>query len=164
LNDERIHLTAELAVQTALLECHDPSLGFRRRSAIEASVQDLLRRLGWIDQQIYRLHDVLEGQDELTEQGVEEMTRELDLGHAAAVASQEQTTEKKAKKVTIRSFVDEDEDESVEMRRGLGQHGGRGAESDDETHELPWEGFGDESMEGDVSYNALEGWRGAGVH
>lgn len=164
LNDERIHLTAELAVQTALLECHDPSLGFRRRSAIEASVQDLLRRLGWIDQQIYRLHDVLEGQDEVTEQGVEEMTRELDLGHAAAAASQEQTTEKKAKKVTIRSFVDEDEDESVEMRRGLGQHGGRGAESDDETHELPWEGFGDESMEGDVSFNALEGWRGAGVH
>lgn len=170
LKDERVHLWAELAVQAALLEQHDPSLGKRRRDALNASIQDLHRRLEWLDMQIYRLHDVLEGQKagELTEAEFDDLTEEAIVRQS----EQEQDTtqkseksavpEKKAKKVTIRSFVDEDDDESVELRRSTAQRD-QGEESGDETHELPWEGFGEECMEGDVSFNALEGWR-ASVH
>ncbi|KAF7679793.1 protein kinase [Alternaria burnsii] len=176
LNDERIHLTAELAVQQAMLSEHDPSLGKRRRAAIDVSIQDLLRRLSWLDQQIYRLHDVLEGQEDVTEEEVEELTTQAVNTAAAAAAAA--PAQKEKKKVTIRSFVSEHEvsdcdhhgedggDESVEFRRG-----GRGKtdeESGDEEEErsleLPWEGFGDDGeslgMEGDVSFNALAGWRG----
>ncbi|KAI5372027.1 hypothetical protein J4E82_009251 [Alternaria postmessia] len=179
LNDERIHLTAELAVQQAMLSEHDPSLGKRRRAAIDVSIQDLLRRLSWLDQQIYRLHDVLEGQEDVTEEEVEELTIQAVNKAAPAPAPAAAAAQKeKKKKVTIRSFVSEHEvsdcdhhgedggDESVEFRRG-----GRGKtdeESGDEEEErsleLPWEGFGDDGeslgMEGDVSFNALAGWRG----
>jgi hypothetical protein len=166
LNDERIHLTAELAVQQAMLSEHDPSLGARRRAAIDVSIQDLMRRLSWLDGQIYRLHDVLEGQEDVSEEEVEELTQAVNTA-AAAPAQNE-----KKKKVTIRSFVSEHEvsdchggDESVEFRRG-GHHGK--ADDDEESEdeeELPWEGFGDDGeslgmMEGDVSFNALAGWRG----
>jgi hypothetical protein len=61
-------------------------------------------------------------------------------------------------------------DESVEFRRGGGGHHDKAdddEESGDEEEaslELPWEGFGDDGeslgMEGDVSFNALAGWRG----
>lgn len=154
MNDERIHLHAELAVQRALLEQHDPSLGQRKRIAINEAIQDLLRQIDHLDKQIYRLHDVLEGQraDDLTEQDVEELTGQIRV-------EEEKTgqNEKKAKKVTIRSFVDEDE--SVEIGRGRaskdsGAHDEE--EDDDETHELPWEGFGDDSgPEGDASFSAM---------
>ncbi|KAB2099725.1 hypothetical protein AG0111_0g12147 [Alternaria gaisen] len=177
LNDERIHLTAELAVQQAMLSEHDPSLGKRRRAAIDVSIQDLLRRLSWLDQQIYRLHDVLEGQEDVTEEEVEELTTQAVNTAAPAPAAAAAQKEKK-KKVTIRSFVSEHEvsdcdhhgedggDESVEFRRG-----GRGKtdeesgeEEEERSLELPWEGFGDDGeslgMEGDVSFNALAGWRG----
>jgi hypothetical protein len=166
LNDERIHLTAELAVQQAMLSEHDPSLGARRRAAIDVSIQDLMRRLSWLDQQIYRLHDVLEGQEDVSEEEVEELTQAVVNTAAAA------PTQKEKKKVTIRSFVSEHEvsdcgdhhgedggDESVEFRRG-----GRGKTDEESEDELPWEGFGDNEeslgMEGDVSFNALAGWRG----
>jgi hypothetical protein len=166
LNDERIHLTAELAVQQAMLSEHDPSLGARRRAAIDVSIQDLMRRLSWLDQQIYRLHDVLEGQEDVSEEEVEELTQAVNTAAAAAPAQKEK------KKVTIRSFVSEHEvsdcgdhhgedggDESVEFRRG-----GRGKTDEESEDELPWEGFGDNEeslgMEGDVSFNALAGWRG----
>ncbi|KAI4646013.1 hypothetical protein J4E93_005592 [Alternaria ventricosa] len=174
LKDERVHLWAELAVQGALLEQHDPSLGKRRRDALNASIQDLHRRLEWLDMQIYRLHDVLEGQkaDDLTEAEFDDLTQEVLVQQSEQEQEQDDgNTEKsvptggkkKAKKVTIRSFVDEDEDESVELRRSAAQQDHGAEESGDETHELPWEGFGEESMEGDVSFNALEGWR-ASVH
>ncbi|KAL1794447.1 hypothetical protein ACET3X_007868 [Alternaria dauci] len=172
LNDERIHLLAELAVQQAMLSEHDPSAGARRRQRIEASVKDLMRRLQWVDEQIYRLHDVLEGQEEVTEQDVEEITQEIGV----LQQQQQQQQEKEKKSVTIRSFVSEHEvddggDESVEFRRGsagtAGAAGKGDVDSGDEeegTHELPWEGFGDDGeslgMEGDVSFNALAGWRG----
>lgn len=179
LNDERIHLTAELAVQQAMLSEHDPSLGARRRAAIDVSIQDLMRRLSWLDGQIYRLHDVLEGQEDVTEQEVEELTQAaVDTAAPAPAPAAAPAQKEKKKKVTIRSFVSEHEvsdcdhrgedggDESVEFRRG-----GRGKtdeESGDEEEErsleLPWEGFGDDGeslgMEGDVSFNALAGWRG----
>ncbi|KAG9184964.1 hypothetical protein G6011_11794 [Alternaria panax] len=180
LNDERIHILAELAVQQAMLQQHDPSLGARRRSRIEASVQDLMRRLQWVDEQIYRLHDVLEGQEAegLTERDVEELTQDLNaqIRHRTQDKEKDDTEKagladnggKEKKKVTIRSFVSEhdlsdSEDQSVEGRRGEEE------EEEDGTHELPWEGFAEdentgleglEGLEGDVSFNALEGWNG----
>ena len=173
LNDERIHLTAELAVQQAMLSEHDPSLGKRRRAAIDVSIQDLLRRLSWLDQQIYRLHDVLEGQEDVTEEEVEELTTQAVNKAAPAPAAAAAAQKEKKKKVTIRSFVSEHEvsdchggDDSVEFRRG-GHHGKADDEEsgdEEEALELPWEGFGDDGeslgMEGDVSFNALAGWRG----
>jgi hypothetical protein len=148
LQDERFHLHAELAVQRALLEHHDPSLGNRQRREYNASIQGFLRRIEIKDTQIYNLYDVLEGQqaDDLTELDVEDLTQQI----RAEEDKTEPSEKKPAKKVTIRSFVDED---SVEVGRGLGLEDG-------ETQELPWEGFEDtEGLDGDVSYSALEGWR-----
>jgi hypothetical protein len=117
---------------------------------------------------------VLEGQEDVTEEEVEELTQHVVNTAASAPAAAAATTQKeKKKKVTIRSFVSEHEvsdchggDESVEFRRG-GGHGKGDEESGDEEEaslELPWEGFGDAGeslgMEGDVSFNALAGWRG----
>ena len=153
LNDERIHLHAELAIQRALLEQHDPSLGNRKRVALNESIQDLLRRIDFLDKQVYRLFDVLEGQqaDDLTEQDVEELTGQIRV-------EEEKTghSEKKAKKVTIRSFVDEDD--SVEIGRGGINKNDGADEEEDNTQELPWEGFEDEEdsgPEGDHSYSAM---------
>jgi hypothetical protein len=160
LNDERIHLTAELAVQQAMLSEHDPSLGARRRAAIDVSIQDLMRRLSWLDGQIYRLHDVLEGQEDVSEEEVEELTQAVvNTAAPAAAAAAAPAQKEKKKKVTIRSFVSEHEvsdchggDDSVEFRRG-GHHG----KADDEESGDDEESLG---MEGDVSFNALAGWRG----
>lgn len=152
LKDERAHLHMELAVMQAMLESHDVSLGNRKRRDINASIQDILRRLEIKDTQIYNLYDVLEGQqtDDLTELDVENITEQI----RAEEDKTQGEPEKKAKKVTIRSFVDDD---SVEIGRGVTVN------MDGETEELPWEGFEDTGMEGDVSYGALEGWR-TGVH
>ncbi|KAF1940308.1 hypothetical protein EJ02DRAFT_406793 [Clathrospora elynae] len=147
LQDERFHLHTELAVMRAMLESHDVSLGNRRRRELNASIQEILSRLEIKDMQIYNLYDVLEGQqaDELTGLDVEDLAQEI------RAEEEKNEPEKKAKKVTIQSFVDED---SIEAGRG-------GSEDleDGDTHELPWEGFEDTGMEGDVSYGALEGWR-----
>jgi hypothetical protein len=147
LQDERFHLHTDLAVQRALLEHHDPSMGNRQRREYNASIQDFLRRIEIKDTQIYNLYDVLEGQqaDDLTELDVEDLTQQI-----RAEEQTEPTEKKPAKKVTIRSFVDDD---SVEVGRGEGLEDG-------ETQDLPWEGFEDtEGLDGDVSYAALEGWR-----
>jgi hypothetical protein len=148
LKDERAHLHMELAIMRAMLESHDVSLGNRKRRDINASIQDLLRRLEIKDTQIYNLYDVLEGQqtDELTELDVENITEQI----RAEEDKTQGETEKKAKKVTIRSFVDED---SVEVGRG------GGANLDGETEELPWEGFEETGLDGEMNYGGLEGWR-----
>jgi hypothetical protein len=153
LKDERAHLHMELAIMRAMLESHDVSLGNRKRREINASIQDLLRRLEIKDTQIYNLYDVLEGQqtDDLTELDVENITEQIRAEEDKSQAE----PEKKAKKVTIRSFVDEDN--SIEVGRGAG------ANLEEETEDLPWEGFEETGMEGDVSYGGLAGWR-AGVH
>jgi hypothetical protein len=137
LQDERAHLHMELAVMRATLESHDASMGNRKRSEINTTMQDLLRRLEIKDVQIYNLYDVLEGQqdNDITEQDVEELTQQIR-------AEDRSDAEKKGKRVTIRSFVDDD---SVEIGRGF-------AES---TEELPWEGFED----GDASFSAFTGWK-----
>ncbi|KAL5114057.1 hypothetical protein ACEQ8H_008071 [Pleosporales sp. CAS-2024a] len=152
LKDERAHLHMELAVMRAMLESHDVSLGNRRRQEINASIQDLLRRLEIKDTQIYNLFDVLEGQqtDDLTELDVENITEQI----RAEGDKTQAEPEKKTKKVTIRSFVDDD---SVEAGRGVTVN------MDGETEELPWEGFEDTGMEGDMSYGAFAGWK-KGAH
>ncbi|KNG49798.1 protein kinase [Stemphylium lycopersici] len=159
LNDERIHLHAELAVQRAFLEQHDPSLGNRKRIALNNSIQDLLRRIDFLDKQIYRLYDVLEGQqaDDLTEEQLDELTGPIRIEEEKTEQQQPLGEKKQGKKVTIRSF--HDEDESVEMARGGAGKDDVEDEDDDSTHELPWEGFEDDGMEGDVSFSAMAGWR-----
>jgi hypothetical protein len=153
IKDERAHLHMELAIMRAMLESHDVSLGNRKRREINDSIQDLLRRLEIKDTQIYNLYDVLEGQqtDELTELDVENITEQI----RAEEDKPQPEPEKKAKKVTIRSFVDEDN--SVELGRGADRN------LEEETEDLPWEGFEETGMEGDVSYGGLAGWR-TGVH
>jgi len=149
LQDERIHLHAELAVMRATLECHDPSLGNRKRREYSVGCQDLLRRIEIKDLQIYNLYDVLEGQqqDELTELDVQNLTREICAEQVQATEPDKKEAKEK-KKVTIRSFVDEDT-EDIEIGRTA--HDG-----DDLTQELPWEGFGDDdNLEVDASYSAL---------
>jgi hypothetical protein len=151
LKDERAHLHMELAVMRAMLESHDVSLGNRKRREINASIHDILRRLDIKDTQIYNLYDVLEGQqtDDLTELDVENITEQI----RAEENKVPNEPEKKGKKVTIRSFVDDD---SVEVGRGVGV----GEDGDGETDELPWEGFEEDTgLEGEANYNALEGWR-----
>jgi hypothetical protein len=149
IKDERAHLHMELAIMRAMLESHDVSLGNRKRREINDSIQDLLRRLEIKDTQIYNLYDVLEGQqtDELTELDVENITEQI----RAEEDKPQAEPEKKAKKVTIRSFVDEDN--SVELGRGADRN------LEEETEDLPWEGFEETGMEGDVSYGGLAGWR-----
>jgi hypothetical protein len=152
LKDERAHLHMELAIMRAMLEAHDVSLGNRKRREINTSVQDILRRLEIKDTQIYNLYDVLEGQqtDDLTELDVENITEQI----RAEEDKTQGNIEKKAKKVTIRSFVDEDN--SIEVGRGVSVN------IEEETEDLPWEGFEETGLEGDVSYGALEGWRTGG--
>lgn len=155
LQDERAHLHAELAVSRAMLECHDPSLGNRKRIEYTESCQELLVRISVKEMQIYNLFDVLEGQqgEDITEMDVETITREIRTDAAATAAE----PAKEKKKVTIRSFVDESEDESVEGRRGAVKDA-PDVDEEGETQELPWEGFEDDA-EGDVSFSALQGWR-----
>ncbi len=149
LQDERTHLHMELAVMRAMLESHDVSLGNRKRREINASIQDILHKLEIKDNQIYNLYDVLEGQqtDDLTELDVENITQQI------RAEDEKADPEKKVKKVTIRSFVDED-DNSVEVGRGA-----TAALEEEDTQELPWEGFEDSEVEGDASHGALDGWR-----
>jgi hypothetical protein len=119
LQDERAHLHMELAVMRAMLEAHDPSLGRKKRVALEQAVAELLAKIQTRDNQIYHLYDVLEGQQDhdITEQFVDEVTEQIRVEDA------EVEKKSKDKKVTIQSFH-EDEDE-------------------DSGEELPWEGFDD---------------------
>ncbi|KAF2274694.1 uncharacterized protein EI97DRAFT_97028 [Westerdykella ornata] len=132
LLDERAHLHLELAACRAMLEAHDVSLGMKKRTKINETMKDILRLIEVKDTQIYHLYDVLEGQKdhEITEQEVEELTREIRMEEQQQQQQQQEGQEKKTgKKVTVRSFHESDEDE------------GRSASETDE--ELPWEGFED---------------------
>ncbi|KAF3038411.1 hypothetical protein E8E11_006761 [Didymella keratinophila] len=165
LQDERAHLHIELAALRVMLENHDASQGARKRADINASIQDTLRRLEIKDVQIYNLYDVLEGQAAdggVTEQDVEDITdmiRAQDEQHD--VRERGEPAQKSAdgdvdmshvefsrgkkgqgKRVTICSFVSEDfttEDE-------FGKDADRKTMLDDETEELPWEGFEDSEI------------------
>ncbi|KAF2116148.1 hypothetical protein BDV96DRAFT_43688 [Lophiotrema nucula] len=145
LKDERVHLTIEIAAHHALLAAHDPSLGMKERTTIDAAIVDLENQLRIKDKQIYNLYDVLEGQNDhdITEQEVEDLTREI------RAEQDKTTTDKKGKdkKVTIQSYIDS-EDESLP-----GGH----LSADEE--DLPWEGFEDTGSHS-VNLAALNAQRG----
>jgi hypothetical protein len=132
LHDERAHLHIELAVTRAHLESLDVSLGMRKRQEINARILDLLRMIEAKDNHIYHLYDVLEGQadQELTEQNVEELTREIRIEEENLTANMTAAGAKKGrdKKVTIQSYIASESEDG-------------GLSGDDE--ELPWEGFED---------------------
>lgn len=135
LRDERFHLNQELAVVQAMLELHDPSMEKRKRNEIMDLIAGLLQKIKVKDDQIYALYDVLEGQEgrEVSEQEVEEIEREVreGMGGSGEEREKREPEKKKGKKVTIQSFVDEEEEE------------GR-SEGEEDEDELPWEGFEDE--------------------
>ncbi|KAF3006469.1 hypothetical protein E8E13_003507 [Curvularia kusanoi] len=157
LQDERAHLHIELAALRAMLEMHDASQGARKRTELNASIQETLRRLEIKDSQIYNLYDVLEGQaadGNITEQDVEDITEQIraedakegmhadvDMSHVEF----ERGKKGQGKRVTIRSFVDES-DSDTEGSRGFGADANRHTILDDETEELPWEGFEDSEI------------------
>ncbi|KAL5451371.1 hypothetical protein PMIN06_006261 [Paraphaeosphaeria minitans] len=124
LRDERIHLHAELAVARAMLESLDPSLGRKKRAALENEITNLLAMIKVKDDQIYNLYDVLEGQQDgdITEQFVEGVTEEIRAQDEEV--EKEVENRRKGKKVTIQSF--HEDEESI---------------GDEDEEELPWEGF-----------------------
>lgn len=75
LEDELAHLKIELAQYQAVYNKHDPSLSMRKRKAVKARIESLLKAIDTKADQIYALYDVLEGQketgQELSEKEVE---------------------------------------------------------------------------------------------
>ena len=75
LEDELAHLKIELAQFQAVYNRHDPSLSMRKRKAVKARIESLLKAIDTKADQIYALYDVLEGQketgQELSEKEVE---------------------------------------------------------------------------------------------
>ncbi|KAF2020881.1 hypothetical protein BU24DRAFT_340010, partial [Aaosphaeria arxii CBS 175.79] len=141
LVDERSHLHMELAAYRVLLEAHDASMGLKKRTAINEEIKDLLRRIDIKDTQIYHLYDVVEGQqgNDITEQDVEELTREIDL------QTQQGASTKKDKKVTIQSYIESDEENDHNS-------------IDEEDEELPWEGFEDTATQS-INFSKLNSGR-----
>lgn len=158
LQDERAHLHIELAALRTMLEMHDASQGNRKRVEINANIQETLRRLEIKDAQIYNLYDVLEGQaadGDITEQDVEDITEQIraedereNVGGDVDMSHVEMERGKKGqgKRVTIRSFVDESESEEETETRDIGKDGMRRTDADEQTEELPWEGFEDSEI------------------
>ncbi|KAI9743623.1 MAG: hypothetical protein M1818_002939 [Claussenomyces sp. TS43310] len=75
LQDELAHLKLQLALHQTVYNRHDPSLSMRKRKAVKAKVDRLLKAVDMKADQIYALYDVLEGQKQsgqvLTEEEVE---------------------------------------------------------------------------------------------
>jgi hypothetical protein len=120
LEDEHAHIKLEIAVTNTMLAAHDPSLGRKKRLEMEASIQELNRRLHIKADQIYHLYDVLEGQNdhELTQQDVEDLTREIRM-------EEDLETKGKGKKVTLDVGHDDETGHTVES----------------EMEESSWQGF-----------------------
>ncbi|OCL08105.1 hypothetical protein AOQ84DRAFT_293844 [Glonium stellatum] len=128
LEDELAHLHLELSAHDALLRAHDASLGRRKRKAIQAAIEDLVKAIDIKSDQIYNLYDVLEGQqaEGMTEQEVEETIRSIRMDTTEAAKG-------KGKKVMIEEHQSENESNSGEESHG----------ESDEDDELPWEGISD---------------------
>ncbi|ORY04122.1 hypothetical protein BCR34DRAFT_491813 [Clohesyomyces aquaticus] len=130
MQDELAHLHLELRTTQAVLQAHDPSLGMKNRRSIEAAISDLLDRISAKSNQIYHLYDVLEGQSadhEITEQELEELTREIRVEEEQAPVTAGQKG--KEKKVTIQSYIESDNESEHSHVLSSGEE------------ELPWEGF-----------------------
>ncbi|KAJ9640461.1 hypothetical protein H2199_006000 [Coniosporium tulheliwenetii] len=135
LQDELDHIKIQIATWETYLQDLDPSLGLRKRKTVQEQLDALLKAHDVRADQIYALHDVLEGQkaaaaaaageaggvggaDEVMgEKEVEETLMSVGIDPEEA---RERMGRARGKKVTIRSHVSEEE-------------------SDEE--ELPWEGI-----------------------
>lgn len=142
LQDELDHIKIEIATWETCLQDLDPSLGLRKRKKVQEELDALLKAHDVKADQIYALHDVLEGQKAaaaaagdaggdghadgvMGEKEVEETLMSVGIDPEEV---RERMGRVKGKKVTIRSHVSEEE------------------ESDEE---LPWEGINDtESLRG----------------
>lgn len=75
LEDELAHLKMGLAQYQSIYSKHDPSISMRKRKAVKARIENLLKAIDTKADQIYALYDVLEGQkesgQELSEKEVE---------------------------------------------------------------------------------------------
>lgn len=142
LKDELAHLHIELAHQQSLLRTHDPSLGMRKRKAMQRRIQELLRAVDIKSNQIYTLYDVLEGQK------LDGLLNPAANGEAVAFSKEVEDTlrsvgldpkeAQKGKKVLI------SEHEMPSRGEATGQHDESSGEE-----ELPWEGFSEtESLPG----------------
>lgn len=78
LEDELAHLKIELAQYQSVYSRHDPSLSMRKRKAVKAMIEKLLKAIDTKADQIYALYDVLEGQKE-TDQELSEKEVEVTL-------------------------------------------------------------------------------------
>ncbi|KAF2760447.1 hypothetical protein EJ05DRAFT_498409 [Pseudovirgaria hyperparasitica] len=134
LEDELTHLKLELSVQESLLHCQDPSLAKRKRKAVHTKVLLLFRAIDIKADQIYALHDVLEGQkadgllnDENAHQAAQtcRMTEE-EVDNTLRSVGLDPKEARKGKKVVIEEDVD---DSALD---GL-----------DDEDDLPWSGISD---------------------
>ncbi|KFY02021.1 hypothetical protein V490_00675 [Pseudogymnoascus sp. VKM F-3557] len=93
LEDELAHLKIELAQYQAVYNKHDPSLSMRKRKAVKARIERLLKAIDTKADQIYALYDVLEGQketgQELSEKEVEVTL--MDIGIDVDALKKDQT-------------------------------------------------------------------------
>jgi hypothetical protein len=120
LQDELAHLKMELAQYQSMYNKYDMSLGRRKRKAIKAKIENLLKAIDTKADQIYGLYDVLEGQkqsgQELTEEDIE---------------------------VTLQSIGVDVDALKQNKTQGGDDHSEDGDSEDDSELDLPWEGIED---------------------
>lgn len=126
LEDELAHLKMELAQYQAVYTKHDPSLSLRKRKAVKAKIERLLKAIDVKADQIYALYDVLEGQkqsgQELSEKEVEVTL--MDIGIDVDVLKNESAQADKQNTQNVQNEEDSDVDSDLD---------------------LPWEGIEDSS-------------------
>ncbi|KAF2200381.1 hypothetical protein GQ43DRAFT_373943 [Delitschia confertaspora ATCC 74209] len=148
LKDEHAHIRMEWAVSTAFLESMDVSISRTKRINEQAKNAALLKRMHIKADQIYYLYDVLEGQkaDQLTEEEVEDITREILMEDEPEVADGGNAkSNSKGKKVTL-DIAGEREESGVV---------GGDADGEGVSEDLPsWEGF-ESTNTGSVRFGGL---------
>jgi hypothetical protein len=127
LEDELAHLKIELGKWQAVYNKHDASLSMRKRKALKAKVEALLKAIDTKADQIYNLYDVLEGQKH-SGQELSEVDVEITL-QSLGVDLEKLRTEERRK---------DGGGSSRQSRR----RGGNGEDEDSEL-DLPWEGIED---------------------
>ncbi|KAK4999767.1 hypothetical protein LTR66_001262 [Elasticomyces elasticus] len=132
LEDEIAHLKMQLARYEKAYNAHDPALGKRKRLAMKAKIEELIREVERRSEQVYGLYDVVEGQKAAAEvqKNDENVAKEKEDG--GKVDGGEEVEE------TLQSFekdLDQLRSRSERIAGGLG--GFDGAESEED---LPFEG------------------------
>ncbi|KAH7032377.1 hypothetical protein B0J12DRAFT_582744 [Macrophomina phaseolina] len=148
LHDERTHLIIQKAAFDSQLRNLDPSLGKRKRQDIQVKITEFMNAINAKDDQIYALHDVLEGQKaagQLSEADEKEVEETL-----LSVGIDPEEMREKAHKAKGKRVVINDREKDSEI----------GGLTDDD--ELPWEGISDdESLH---EFNSSAGWKRRAVY